>query len=74
LDRLAPVLHLLAVAEPSKVAWYIAGGIAALWAVVVSVIGLRNPEFPGNDGGARVVMLISLVLVVAAMTAAVATG
>jgi hypothetical protein len=68
------MLSLLAVAEPSKVAWFIAGGAAAAWAVIVSVIGLRNPDFPGNDGGARVVMLISFVLVAAAMTAAVATG
>lgn len=73
-DRLAPVLHLLAVAEPSKVPWFIAGGAAALWAVIVSAIGLRKPNFPGNEGGARIVMLISVVLVAAAMTAAVATG
>ena len=68
------MLSLLAVAEPSKVAWFIAGGAAAAWAVIVSAIGLRNPDFPGNEGGARVVMLISFVLVAAAMTAAVATG
>ena len=68
------MLHLLAVVEPSKVPWFIAGGAAAAWAVIVSAIGLRNPEFPGNEGGARVVMLISFVLVAAAMTSAVATG
>ncbi|MDQ6774833.1 MAG: hypothetical protein M3071_01135 [Actinomycetota bacterium] len=68
------MLSLLAVAEPSKVAWFIGGGAAAAWAVIVSVIGLRKPDFPGNEGGARVVMLISFVLVAAAMTAAVATG
>jgi hypothetical protein len=68
------VLHLLAASEPSKVPWFIFGGAAAAWAVIVSFIGLRRPDFPGNEGGARVVMLISFVLVVAAMTAAVATG
>jgi hypothetical protein len=68
------MLSLLAAAEPSKVPWFIFGGAAAAWAVILSAIGLRNPDFPGNDGGARIVMLISFVLVVAAMTAAVATG
>jgi hypothetical protein len=68
------MLSLLAAAEPSKVPWFIFGGAAAAWAVIVSAIGLRNPDFPGNEGGARVVMLISFVLVAAAMTAAVATG
>jgi hypothetical protein len=67
-------MHLLAVTEPSKVAWYIAGGVLALWAVVVSAIGLKRPDFPAGDGPARLVMLISFVLVVAAMTAAVATA
>jgi hypothetical protein len=68
------VLHLLAAAEVSKVPWYIAGGAAALWAVIVSAIGLSRPDFPGNETGARIVMLISFVLVAAAMTAAVVTG
>jgi hypothetical protein len=45
-----------------------------VWAVVLSAIGLRSPDFPGSEGGARVVMLISFVLMVVAMTAAVATA
>jgi hypothetical protein len=68
------MLSLLAVTEPSHVAWYILGGLLALWAVVLSAIGLSRPDFPGSEGGARVVMGISFVLMVAAMTAAVATG
>jgi hypothetical protein len=68
------MLSLLAATEPSHVAWYIAGGVLALWAVTLSGIGLKRPDFPGNDRGARLVMLVSLVLVAAAMTAAVATA
>jgi hypothetical protein len=68
------MLSLLAATEPSHVPWYIAGGLLAAWAVILSAIGLRSPDFPGNEGGARVVMLISAVLVVAAMTAAVASA
>jgi hypothetical protein len=48
--------------------------VLALWAVTLSGIGLKRPDFPGNDRGARLVMLVSLVLVAAAMTAAVATA
>jgi hypothetical protein len=65
---------LLAAAEPSHVAWYVAGGLLALWAVVLSAIGLNRPDFPGNGSIQRLVILISFVLMVAAMTAAVATG
>jgi len=68
------MLSLLAATEPSHVAWYIAGGVLAVWAVVLSAIGLRSPDVPGSEGGARVVMLISFVLMVVAMTAAVATA
>jgi hypothetical protein len=68
------VLALLAAAEPSKAPWYIVGGVLALWAVVLSAIGLTRPDFPGEKGGRQVVMLISFVLVVAAMTSAVASA
>jgi hypothetical protein len=61
-------------AEPSKTAFYIAGGALAVWAVVLSVMGLRSPSFPNGAGGARGVMAISFVLMVAAMTTAVVTA
>jgi hypothetical protein len=68
------VFTVLAVTEPSKVAFFIAGGVLAAWAVILSAIGISRPDFPGNNAGARAVMLISAVLVAAAMTAAVATS
>ncbi len=61
-------------AEPSKVAFYVAGGLFATWAVVLGVVGLRSPEFPGSDGAARGVMTVSVVLMAAAMAAAVLTS
>ncbi|MGI8624202.1 MAG: hypothetical protein ACR2NB_12130 [Solirubrobacteraceae bacterium] len=62
-------------AGPSKTAFYVAGGLLALWAVVVSLIGIRrHEEWPSSEGVARVLMGISVVLVVAAMAAAVTTG
>jgi hypothetical protein len=63
-----------AAAEPSKVPWFIAGGVLALYAVILAAIGLRNPEFPFNLRGQRLVMLVTFVLVVIAIGAAIATG
>jgi plastocyanin len=69
--QLAPVLA----AEKSKTAFYIAGGILVLWALIVSLgIGLRRPDFPTNLMGERTVIAISVVLVLAAVTTAVATS
>jgi plastocyanin len=61
-------------AAPSKVPYYIAGGLLALWAVLLAVWGISHAEFPGSQGRGRFVMLTSFVLVVATMTAAVLTG
>ena len=61
-------------AEPSKTAFFIAGGALAAWAVILSFFGLTRPDFPGNAGAARGVMAISTVLVAAAAVAAVATS
>ena len=67
-------LLVLAAEEPSKTAFYVAGGLLATWAVVLAVIGLSRPEFPGSDGTARGVIAISVVLVIAAAAATVATS
>jgi hypothetical protein len=62
-------------AEPSKAPFYIAAGALALWAVLVSAIGIRRHEnWPANNGTARALMAISAVLVLATMAMAVVTG
>jgi hypothetical protein len=61
-------------AEPSKTAFYILGGALAVWAVVLSAIGLTQPDFPRQAGQSRAVMAISAVLVVGALVASVATA
>ena len=66
-------LLLFAAGETSKVPFYIAGGAFAVWAVVLAVIGLRRPEFPGNLRGQRGVMAISFVLMAAAVAMAIVT-
>jgi hypothetical protein len=61
-------------AEHSKTAFYLCGGLLAVWAVLLGVIGLRSPDFPGSATAARGVMAISAALVVAAMATAVITA
>ena len=64
---------LLAAAEPSKVPFFIAGGVLALWAVVLAGIGLTRPSFPYNVRGQRTVIGISLILMIVAVAMAIAT-
>lgn len=61
-------------AAPSKVPFYIAGGLLAAWAVLLAGWGISHAEFPGSAGRARLVVLTSFVLVAATMTAAVLTA
>jgi plastocyanin len=59
---------------PSKVPFYLAGGLLAGWAVLLGLTGLRYPEFPRTAGRARLVMLATGMLVAATLTAAVVTA
>jgi hypothetical protein len=55
--------------------FYIAGGALALWAVLVSFVGMRrHANWPSSDGAARGIMGISALLVVAACATAVVTA
>jgi len=63
----------LAAGEPSKVPFYIAGLLLAGWAVALSAIGVTRPSFASDSRGQRAVMLISFVLVVAAIAMAIVT-
>ena len=74
MDPIALITAAAEKSEPSKTAFYICGGLLALWAVALSAIGLSNAEFPGESRVARGVMGLSAVLVVAAMTTAVLTS
>jgi hypothetical protein len=61
-------------AEHSKTAFYLCGGALAAWAVILGLLGLRSPDFPGGMSGQRGVIAVSLVLVVATMATAVITA
>jgi len=60
--------------EPSKVPFYIAGGLLACWAIVMFAVGMRRETFPGGQTGERGVIAVSAVLVAAAMATAVITA
>ena len=61
--------------ESSKTLFYVCGSLLAVWAVVVSAIGIRAHEtFPPTKSAARTVMAISVGLIVLAMASAVITG
>jgi hypothetical protein len=61
-------------AEPSKVPFYVAGGVFVVWAMTLFLVGMRNDSFPGGQRAARGVMAVSLVLMAAAMATAVITA
>ena len=61
-------------AEKSKTAFYIAGGAFAVWALIVSFLGISRHDFPGGSGGRAGVIVISLTLMVAAMSTAIITA
>jgi len=60
--------------EPSKTAFYICGGLLAVWAVVLAGIGMSHATFPETVGAKRGVIAISFALMAAAMATAVITA
>jgi hypothetical protein len=63
-----------AVEEHSKTAFYIFGGLLAVWAVVLSGIGMASATFPATVGAKRGVVGFTALLVAAAMATAVITA
>ena len=60
--------------ETSKTAFYIFGGVLAVWAVVLSGIGMSQATFPATTGAKRGVIALTALLVAAAMATAVITA
>lgn len=53
--------------EKSETPFFFAGGALALFAIVVSVIGFKRPDFPASAGAARGVMTLGVTLTLATM-------
>jgi hypothetical protein len=51
--------------------YYIAAGAAAVWAVILTAIGVRNESFPATARATRLVAAISIVLVLATIGLAI---
>jgi hypothetical protein len=65
---------LIAAGEPSKVPFYIAGGVLVVYAVALAAVGINRPAFPGNQREARAVMGVGLVLVAITIAMAIITS
>ncbi len=57
--------------EPDQTLFYVLGGVAAAWAILLFAVGMRSERFPGSDGAMRGVIAISVLVVAAAMASAV---
>jgi hypothetical protein len=60
--------------EPNKTAFYILGGAAAVWAIVLFSLGMRSATFPGSRAAQRGVIAVSVLVVAGAMASAVLTA
>lgn len=73
---LAAAEHATAVAEhaeehKSETPFFVAGGIFAVYAILVSVYGFKKPDFPATAAAARGIMSAGAVLMVAAVSTAI---
>jgi hypothetical protein len=64
---LAAAEHAAEEHHKSELPFFIAGGLLASFAVLISVFGFKRPDFPPSDAAARGVMAVSAVLVAGAM-------
>jgi hypothetical protein len=55
-------------------AFHVCGALFALWALVVSFLGITRESFPSTKGAARAVGLISTVLCLAAIGTGIYTS
>ncbi|HYH58966.1 MAG TPA: hypothetical protein VD790_07070 [Thermoleophilaceae bacterium] len=53
-------------------AFHVLGGIAAIWAVLVAIVGIKKEDFPG--GAEKIVAAISVIVVAAAISSAIITS
>jgi hypothetical protein len=53
------------------IAFYVLGAVFAVWAVIVSFLGIRKHDFPSTKSAERLLIVISIVLFFAAAGSAV---
>ena len=55
-------------------AFHVCGALFAIWALVVSFLGITRDRFPSTSGAARAVGAVSIVLCLAAIGTAIYTS
>jgi hypothetical protein len=55
-------------------AFHVCGGLFAVWAVVLSFVGIRREDFPATPGAQRLIATVSVLLAIAAIGSAVYTS
>jgi plastocyanin len=70
--RLPAVSPLLASTDIT--AFHVVGAVLALWALIVTALGVTRPDFPGKGSGTKIVMGISALLVAGTIGTAIGTG
>jgi hypothetical protein len=53
--------------EKSEAPFFFIAGALALFAILISVVGFKKPDFPASAGAARGVMALGVTLVLATM-------
>ncbi len=71
---MSALLLITAASAPSKVPFFIIGGALAVYAVILSTIGIQRPDFPSNARGQRGVIALTAVFAVLAVGAAILTS
>jgi hypothetical protein len=71
---MSALLLLTAADEPSKVPFYIIGGALAVYAVILSTIGIQRPNFPSDARGQRGVIAVTAVFAIVAIATAIVTS
>jgi plastocyanin len=69
---LRAVSPLLAATEIN--AFHVVGALLAIWAVVLTALGVARHDFPGKGSGQKIVMAISAILVAGAIGTAIGTA
>jgi len=68
---LSTILAAAEEAKKSEAPFFVAGAVLVSFAVLISVVGMKRPDFPENAGAARGVMALSVLLMLGAMSAIV---
>ena len=68
---LAAAEHATEEHHKSQLPFFLGGGLLVAFAIIISIVGFKKPEFPANEQAARGVMAVSVALVAGALGTAI---